>query len=175
MRQARRILVFGGARSGKSEYAEGLALAGGDRLIYLATAQAHDAEMEKRIAVHKSRRGREWQAVEEPVDVAGVLARFDNQETTILLDCLTLWLSNLMFSNSDLDHEVNKLIQAIEGFTGRLIIVSNELGMSIVPENALAREFRDGAGLLNQKVAAACDEVFFVAAGLPLRLKPTPL
>ena len=163
-------LVLGGARSGKSAYAERLAFAGG-AAHYLATAQAFDGEMTERIALHRARRGVGWRTTEEPLDLIGALGRLAGPETPVLVDCLTLWTSNLMFAERDLEAEGDALAARLATLPGAVIFVANEVGLGIVPDNALARRFRDAAGRLNQKIAAAADHVVFVAAGLPLVLK----
>ena len=170
-------LVLGGARSGKSSFAEQLCLdhcaqVKVDRAIYVATAEAGDHEMQRRIAVHRQRRGLAWQTLEEPLDLIGVISRQANPQQPILIDCLTLWLSNLMQKNRPIDQEGDDLLKV---FRGRalppVVMVSNEVGMGIVPDNKLARQFRDEAGRLNQKIAATANRVVLMAAGLPLSLK----
>ena len=167
-------LVLGGARSGKSAYAEGLAMGGafaGGAARYLATAQAFDDEMTERVNLHKSRRGAGWTTFEEPLDLVGALQRIAQPEIPVLVDCLTLWTSNLLFAERDLEAEGDALAGCLRGLNGTVIFVANEVGLGIVPDNALARRFRDAAGRLNQKIAAAADRVVFVAAGLPMILK----
>lgn len=167
-------LVLGGARSGKSAYAEGLAMGGafaGGTARYLATAQAFDDEMTERVNLHKSRRGAGWTTFEEPLDLVGALQRIAQPEIPVLVDCLTLWTSNLLFAERDLEAEGDALAGCLRGLKGTVILVANEVGLGIVPDNALARRFRDAAGRLNQKIAAAADRVVFVAAGLPMILK----
>lgn len=163
-------LVLGGARSGKSRYAEQL-LAGQAAPIYLATGQSFDDEMRQRIALHKERRGAQWQTIEEPLFLAGVLTRLSRRDNPILVDCLTLWLSNLMGVNADVSAACDHLLQALEALPGDVVLVSNEVGFGIVPGNKVARDFRDHAGILHQRIAAIADKVVFVAAGLPLILK----
>lgn len=163
-------LVLGGARSGKSRYAETLVEAAGEGL-YLATAQAFDGEMEERIRLHKERRGDLWTTHEEPLNLAQAIADKSGPNHMVLVDCLTLWLSNLMEAGKDIDAEAAKLCEALNTAKGPVVVVSNEVGMGIVPENALSRAFRDHQGRLNQAVAAAADKVVFVAAGLPLVMK----
>jgi adenosylcobinamide kinase/adenosylcobinamide-phosphate guanylyltransferase len=161
-------LVLGGARSGKSVYAESL-LAGRPEAVYLATAQAGDGEMAERIARHQARRGERWQTVEEPLDLAGALARHNGRP--VLVDCLTLWLSNLLLAEATVESAIDQLAASLPSLTGPVVFVANEVGLGIVPDNPLARAFRDHAGRLNQAVAAAAQRVVFVAAGLPLLLK----
>jgi adenosylcobinamide kinase / adenosylcobinamide-phosphate guanylyltransferase len=165
-------LILGGARSGKSRYAEQL-VESYDRGLYLATAQAvsDDREMAERIALHKKRRGDFWQTIEEPLDIANIITGEANAERPILVDCLTLWLSNLMFGERDLDAETVALTEALAQTKGPVVLVSNEVGLGIVPDNALARRFRDCAGRLNQVVAGSADRVVFMAAGLTMIMK----
>lgn len=164
-------LVLGGARSGKSRYAEGLAEGSGARCVYLATASAGDAEMGERIAHHRWRRGERWRTHEEPLALAATLEAVAEPGAVVLVDCLTLWLSNVMLGDLDVKKECGQLIAALSRLRGPVILVSNEVGLGIVPDNALARHFRDEAGRLNQAVAAAAQQVVFLAAGLPLVLK----
>jgi adenosylcobinamide kinase/adenosylcobinamide-phosphate guanylyltransferase len=161
-------LVLGGARSGKSRLAEAEITALPPPWLYLATAEARDAEMAARIARHRARRGEGWQSVEAPFDLAGSLCAAAGP---VLVDCLTLWLTNHLLAGSDLAAETDRLEAALAARRFPVWLVSNETGLGIVPENDLARRFRDEAGLLNQRVAACADRVLFVAAGLPLRLK----
>lgn len=163
-------LILGGARSGKTR--RGMALA--ERApspVYIATAQARDDEMAARIARHRQERGPQWRTVEAPLDLAGALATVTAQDTAILVDCLTLWLSNLMEAGRSPDDETARLIDVLARSYATVILVSNEVGLGIVPDNALARAFRDVQGRLNQRLAAMADHVEFVAAGLPLTLK----
>lgn len=165
---SRITLVLGGARSGKSSFAEGLARQHGGPRTYLATAEAFDDEMRQRIDRHRRQRaGDGWQTLEAPLDPAAVLPR----EGLVLIDCVTVWLGNLMHHGRDLPAEVAKFCAALEACPAEVIVVSNEVGLSIVPENAMARRFRDRQGLTNQALAAISDKVYFVAAGLPLKLK----
>ncbi|PKU21748.1 bifunctional adenosylcobinamide kinase/adenosylcobinamide-phosphate guanylyltransferase [Telmatospirillum siberiense] len=163
-------LVLGGARSGKSTYAESL-LTDVAQPVYLATARAGDGEMVDRIRLHRERRGAAWTTIEEPLDLVGTLSRHAHPDKAILVDCLTLWLSNLMLENADIGQEIDRLAQALPGLKGPVLFVANEVGLGIVPDNAMARAFRDHAGRLNQSLAARCQRVVFVAAGLPLLLK----
>jgi adenosylcobinamide kinase/adenosylcobinamide-phosphate guanylyltransferase len=164
-------LVLGGARSGKSRYAEALVEAAGDAALYLATAEAHDDEMRARIAAHRARRGPRWMTIEEPLDLAPRLLAEARRERPILVDCLTLWLSNLMLAGRDVTAASDGLVATLPRLAGPVVLVANEVGLGIVPENALARAFRDAAGQLNQRVAAAAEHVALMAAGLPLVLK----
>ena len=165
------LLVLGGARSGKSRHAQSRAEALDGELIYIATAQALDSEMGERISRHRLARGPRWRTVEEPLDLPDAIAGHAAPGTVLLVDCLTLWLSNLMLAERDADSAATYLARAVADAPGTLILVANEVGLGIVPDNALARRFRDAAGWLNQAVAARASEVIFVAAGLPLRLK----
>ena len=161
-------LILGGARSGKSAYAEQLIVSAAGGGVYLATAQARDAEMTARIAEHRTRRGNRWRTIEAPRDIVGPLR---SEAGPILVDCLTLWVSNLMEAGADLDTECDALGTCLDETNGPVVFVSNEVGLGIVPDNALARRFRDAAGKLNQRVAERAEQVVFVAAGLPMRLK----
>jgi adenosylcobinamide kinase/adenosylcobinamide-phosphate guanylyltransferase len=163
-------LVLGGARSGKSRHAEMLIEAHG-RGLYLATAEPGDAEMAERIAQHRARRGASWTTREEPLELAAALIRDARADRPILVDCLTLWLSNLMLAGRDLDGATHGLVDALGVLAGPVVLVSNEVGLGIVPDSALARRFRDAAGRLNQAVAGVCQQVVLVTAGLPLILK----
>jgi adenosylcobinamide kinase/adenosylcobinamide-phosphate guanylyltransferase len=164
-------LVLGGARSGKSRHAEQLALASGLAPVYVATAQALDGEMARRIAAHRERRGAAWQTIEEPLDLVGMLRRACAPERIVLVDCLTLWLTNLMVAERDVEAESAQLLRALPGRSGPLVLVSNEVGQGITPDNAMARRFIDHAGWLHQGIAEQADAVVFMTAGLPHRLK----
>ena len=164
-------LVLGGARSGKSRFAEGLIAGHAGRAVYLATAQAGDAEMAERIRRHRARRGDGWTTIEEPLELPRALASATRDNAAVLVDCLTLWLSNLMAADRDVEREARSLAESLPGLGAPVVFVSNEVGLGIVPDNALARTFRDHAGLLHQAVATAADRVYFVAAGLPLLIK----
>jgi adenosylcobinamide kinase/adenosylcobinamide-phosphate guanylyltransferase len=165
------VLLLGGARSGKSRLAQARAEAEAGDLVYLATGQPFDAEMAERIARHQSERGPRWRTVEVPLDLAEAIERESVSGRVLLVDCLTLWLSNVMLGDHDVSAANGRLLEALARSAGTVLLVSNEVGMGIVPENALARRFRDEAGRLNQRVAAAADEVLLVAAGLTVRLK----
>jgi len=164
------ILVTGGARSGKSTRAEARARAFPGRPVYVATAEALDAEMRERIAKHRARRGNEWLECETPLELVTALAKTDGQGAR-LVDCLTLWLSNLMHAERDWEREAILLAEMLARQNSPVVLVTNEVGLGIVPDNALARRFRDAAGILNQMVARVADEVEFVVAGLPMRVK----
>jgi adenosylcobinamide kinase / adenosylcobinamide-phosphate guanylyltransferase len=168
----RLTLVLGGARSGKSRYAESLVMALPSPWLYVATADARDSEMAERVAVHQGRRGPSWTTVETPRDIAGALAA--NANTPALVDCLTLWLSNVLLADADVDAEIEHLDGALARAAAPIVLVANEVGSGIVPDNALGRRFRDLQGLLNQRMAARVDRVFLVVAGLPLTLKGSP-
>ena len=165
------ILITGGARSGKSRFAETQALAMTGRAVYIATAEAHDAEMAARIAEHQARRGDEWHTVAAPIALVDALKATEG-DAPRLVDCLTLWLSNWMLGELDWHTATEALCQEIAAAQTPIVLVTNEVGGGIVPENKLARRYRDAAGQMNQMVAAVCDEVYLVAAGCPLRVKP---
>lgn len=182
-----RTLVFGGARSGKSAYAERLAGAAGKEVVYIATASAGDGEMALRIGHHRAQRPPEWHTVEEPLALGAALQTWCAPQRLVLVDCLTLWLSNLLFADgadypdvgeivlpARFGQERAQLLHALANAGGDLILVSNEVGMGIVPWGAISRCFADEAGRLNQSVAALCDRAVLVAAGLPLVLKGGP-
>jgi adenosylcobinamide kinase/adenosylcobinamide-phosphate guanylyltransferase len=171
MMSGRTTLVLGGARSGKSAFAERLVGEARATLIYLATATAGDDEMRDRIAHHRARRGDGWQTIEEPLALVDALARTDGTDAAILVDCLTLWLSNLMHAGKDVEAETRQLAALLRDARGDIVLVSNEVGLGLVPETSLGRAFRDAQGRLNQAVAAAVTNVAFVAAGLPIWLK----
>ncbi len=179
-----RTLVFGGARSGKSAYAEQLASASGKEVVYFATAAAGDAEMTARIAQHRAQRPQHWRTIEETLALAAALAEWRAPQRLVLVDCLTLWLSNLMFSEGTQYPDIGMielparfheqraaLLDELAVDRGDVVLVSNEVGMGIVPWGAVTRSYADEAGRLNQSVAAVCDRVAFIAAGLPLKLK----
>lgn len=166
------IFVLGGARSGKSRFAEERtrAFAARER-VYVATAECRDEEMESRIVLHRLRRGADWRTIEAPHRLVEALSAEMRDDRVILVDCLTLWLTNRLLADADLDADGDRLAAALGTASGPVVLVSNEVGLSIVPDNALARRFRDEAGRLNQKIAAVAQEAWFVAAGLPLKLK----
>jgi len=165
-------LVLGGARSGKSRHGEALIAAWPGRRVYLATARPGDSEMAARIAAHRARRGADWQTVEEPLDLTGALARGCAPERAVLVECLTLWLANLLDAGRDPDRETDRLIAALPDLAGPVVFISNEVGLGIVPDNPLGRRFVDAAGRLHQALAAAAASVIYVTAGLALPLKP---
>jgi adenosylcobinamide kinase/adenosylcobinamide-phosphate guanylyltransferase len=170
MIHAATTLVLGGARSGKSRFAEDLVCASGLARVYVATAEAGDGEMRERIAHHRERRGAEWRTVEEPLRLTEAISREALNDRILLVDCLTLWLSNLMQVERDIARETDLLIDALQS-AAPIVLVSNEVGLGLVPETPLGRRFRDEQGRLNQRVAAAVPNVAFIAAGLPLWLK----
>jgi adenosylcobinamide kinase / adenosylcobinamide-phosphate guanylyltransferase len=162
--------LLGGARSGKSAHAERLITDHPAPWIYIATAQSFDDEMSERIALHQTRRGEGWETVEAPHDLVGALEVVPDQRP-ILVDCLTLWLTNRMLADANLESECERLEQVLAASRGPWFVVSNEVGLGIVPDNQLARRFRDAAGRLNQRIAARADYVLFMVAGLPMRVK----
>ncbi|WP_066674365.1 bifunctional adenosylcobinamide kinase/adenosylcobinamide-phosphate guanylyltransferase [Sphingomonas sp. CCH18-H6] len=172
-RKALRVLtlILGGARSGKSSRAQALAESLADTRVYLATAQAFDDEMADRIARHRADRGAGWRTVEAPVDLPRAVADEGRPGRVLLIDCLTLWTSNLMHAEIDVAAAGDALIAALSAAACPVVMVSNEVGLGIVPDNALARRFRDAAGRLHQQVAERADHVEFMVAGLPMRLK----
>ncbi|HEY0960234.1 MAG TPA: bifunctional adenosylcobinamide kinase/adenosylcobinamide-phosphate guanylyltransferase [Novosphingobium sp.] len=165
------LFVLGGARSGKSRYAQQRAEALGRKRLYIATAQAFDDEMRARITRHRADRDKNWETVEVQIDLASIITDRSAPDTVMLIDCLTLWTTNLILADHDIRAATLALTNAIARADGPVILVANEVGLGIVPDNALARRFRDEAGLINQQVAASTAEVQFIAAGLPLRLK----
>ncbi|HSK39279.1 MAG TPA: bifunctional adenosylcobinamide kinase/adenosylcobinamide-phosphate guanylyltransferase [Arenibaculum sp.] len=169
--EPRKILVLGGARSGKTRHALHLAERTAGPLAYLATAEARDGEMRERIARHRAERGPRWRTVEEPLDLVGAIGRHADAEGAVLVDCLTLWLGNLMEAGLDAQAEGRHLAESLSALPGRILLVSNEVGLGIVPDNALARRFRDEAGRLHQALAARADHVVFMVAGLPMTVK----
>ena len=190
MTQAQRSLIFGGARSGKSAHAEQLAAATGKAVIYVATAGAgehKDSEMQERIALHQQRRQQQhpdWRTVQEPLALGKAIREHSTADNLLLVDCLTVWLSNLLFSGQNDYPEVGRitppprfvqeradLLEALRTLPGEIVLVSNEVGLGIVPMGAISRWFVDEAGRLNQAIAAQCERVQWVAAGLPLYLK----
>jgi adenosylcobinamide kinase/adenosylcobinamide-phosphate guanylyltransferase len=170
----RSVLVIGAARSGKSRYALALAEATAPERLYLAAAEAGDAEMAVRIANHRRERGDGWRTREEPLDLAAALRVEARPGRVVLVDCLTLWLGNLMLAGRDIEAQISELTNVLSDLGGPAALVANEVGAGVVPATALGRAFRDWQGRLNQQAAAACDAVVAVVAGLPTQLKPAP-
>ena len=162
-------LVLGGARSGKSAYAESLFAESG--CVYVATAVAFDDEMRERISRHRSRRDDRWTTVEAPVDLGGALCAHARSAPGVLVDCLTVWLGNLMHAGCDIDREAQTLLESLAGLEGPIVFVANEVGLGVVPDNPMARAFRDHAGRLNQALAARAHRVVLVTAGIPFAIK----
>ena len=168
----RHVLVLGGARSGKTAFAEALAIRSGAKPAYLATAEALDAEMRDRVATHKAGRAERFTTIEEPLALSDALLRASADHDVVLVDCLTLWITNLLMANEDVSKAVSELgATLVQLKSAKVILVSNEVGMGIVPDNAMARTFRDLAGAAHQRLAEICDDVYFVVAGLPMTLK----
>jgi len=165
--------VTGGAKSGKSSFALNEAAKHEGQKAFIATAEALDEEMVNRIEKHKGERGEGWDTYEEPLQIAETIAKLADRYSVIVLDCLTLWLSNALHRNADIEHEMENFLNMLRNKKpgSHIYIVSNEVGTGIVPENRLAREFRDLAGAMNQKVAGASDEVFMMVAGIPVKIK----
>jgi adenosylcobinamide kinase/adenosylcobinamide-phosphate guanylyltransferase len=161
--------VLGGARSGKSRYAETIIAAFAPPWAYVATADAGDEEMAARIAAHRSRRGSQWKTMEAPHELGEALILC--QRLPVLVDCLTLWLSNLLLAEADIDKEIARFESALDAAMAPVVLVSNEVGSGIVPEHPLGRQFRDWQGVLNQRMAARADDVILMVAGLPLTIK----
>jgi adenosylcobinamide kinase/adenosylcobinamide-phosphate guanylyltransferase len=165
------VFITGGVRSGKSSFVLKEASKIPSKKVYIATAEALDEEMRERIEDHKRKRGRDWDTYEEPIKIADVIKNIKDQYSVIVIDCLTLWLSNLFLNNKNVEKEIEYFCCSLSTVHCPLFIVSNEVGMGIVPENKMARNFRDMAGILNQKVAKISDEVYVVVAGIPLKIK----
>ena len=165
----RNVLVLGGARSGKSRYAEAIAAGHEGQKVYVATAEPGDAEMAARIAHHKARRDAGWTTIEAPLDIAPALET--HSASFVLVDCITLWLTNMLLARRDIAPEVERLASVLSRRHGPTVLVSNEVGFGIVPDNELARRFRDEAGLAHQRLAKICDEVVLMVAGLPMKFK----
>lgn len=167
------IFITGGARSGKSSFALGEASKAGGRRAFVATLEPMDDEMRKRVELHRDERGEGWETLEEPLKLAELFKELQGEYEVAVVDCLTLWLSNVMREGRGVSAEIDALAEAIDEAAKamRLYVVSNEVGMGIVPENEMAREFRDHAGILNQRVADIADEVFLMASGIPVRIK----
>jgi adenosylcobinamide kinase/adenosylcobinamide-phosphate guanylyltransferase len=172
---ARHVLVLGGARSGKSRYAQTLAEQSGLAPTLVATATAGDEEMAARIARHRAERDSRWATLEEPRDLASLLAREARPDRVLVVDCLTLWLANATFGDADIEAETRALCAAVAGAGGPVVLVSNEIGLGLVPETPLGRRFRDDQGRLNQALATVCDTVVLIVAGQPVQVKPAAL
>ena len=171
----RHVLVLGGARAGKTAFAESLALRSGSTPAYLATAEVLDGEMRDRVASHQAGRAGQFATIEEPLALSKTLLKAARQHDVILVDCLTLWITNLLISGENVSSQVERLGQTLGELTDtRIILVSNEVGLGIVPDNAMARTFRDLAGSAHQRLAEICDDVYFIVAGLPMTLKGEP-
>ena len=168
----KKALILGGARSGKSTYAEKLAIDTGRPKLYIATATRLDDEMNARIDHHIARRDNSWQTIEETIKIASIITDKNWRDHVILVDCLTLWMSNLMFAEGeDIAKRRNELCDAVKASAAKVILVTNEVGLGIVPMHPVSRRFRDEAGWLHQALAQVCDTVAFMAAGLPMHLK----
>lgn len=161
--------ILGGAKSGKSHYAETCIMHYPSPWIYLATGRAWDDEMQHKIIEHQSRRGKGWETIEEPIDIPVALKNLTKQP--VLIDCLTLWLTNLMMEKCDISVETDRLIEGLLAYSGDIVLVSNEVGQGIIPMNPMARSFINHAGIIHQKIAAIADSFTFVVAGYPLPLK----
>lgn len=164
-------LITGGAKSGKTSHALSLAEAAGKRRLYLATAQGLDDEMRERIARHKDERAQGWDTIEEPLEISLVLSELDSKYDSVLLDCMTLWITNLMCASEDIGAKVSALLGALAEVKAEVIVVTNEVGLGIVPSNKMAREFRDHAGAANKAVAALADKVIMTVSGIPVQIK----
>ena len=167
---ARTTLILGGARSGKSLFAENM-FEQYEQKTYLATALAHDAEMKKRIEEHQTRRSLKWETIEEPIEIASIISDHSQKDCPLLIDCLTLWAINLLSSGGSHRKEVKQLLDALEESVAPLVMVSNEIGLGVIPENELSRQFVDLQGEINQAVAKVSDSVILVTAGLPIVMK----
>ena len=170
--------ILGGARSGKSQFAEDLAIklfqnkdSSPTKLVYVATADGFDKEMRERINQHKARRGPEWELYDAPIELPSTIQSIDSSNTIFLVDCISIWTTNLLINGLDTDSYKNDLIQSISLLAGRIILVSSETGLGIVPDNKISRQFRDANGLINQSIARAADSVFFLIAGIPQKIK----
>jgi len=175
MNSTEKILVLGGCRSGKSDHALNLAENMGSRRIFVATCVPHDDEMRNRVKRHQAERSDAWQTLEVPVDLSGAIADHSPLADVILVDCLTLWLNNLLMETEDVEgirEHIDQLAQAVQNAPNAIVLVSNEVGAGIVPENRLARLYRDLAGWTNQAMAAVCDRVIWTVAGIPVTIKP---
>lgn len=178
MSEPENMLVLGGCRSGKSRFARNYAETGDKRKVFIATLMPQDEEMKQRVKRHQQERGSQWSTVEAPVTLAEVIEDHASQHTLLLVDCLTLWISNLFMEGHDIDsiqQQSSRLCESIQASPGQIVLVSNEVGSGIVPDTRLGRDFRDAAGFVNQQVAAASDTVILVTAGIPRVIKGKPL
>ena len=165
------LLVLGGAKSGKSDYALEYCNACNEKKYYIATAQAFDDEMEKKIQAHKEERDNTWTTINAPTDLCGIIEKYSKNDTILLIDCLTMWLSNLLLQDASVKTEIDILLSFVAKTNNKIVFVSNEVGMGLVPDTPLGRKFRDAQGILNKQLAKKSDKVVFVASGLPLTLK----
>lgn len=165
------FFILGGARSGKSRFALQRASEFSGKKAYIATAQALDDEMKERIDKHKKERSGDWTTFEEPINISGIIKDVHKKYDVIIIDCLTLWLSNLMLAGSNIEKELELFISSLTDVHCSIFIVSNEVGLGIVPDNAIARKFRDLSGYVNQRIAETADEVYLAAAGIPIKIK----
>ena len=175
--RARKVVVItGGARSGKSRFAQELAKSGGEDVVFIATAAVRDEEMRKRIERHQRARPPQWQTIEEEIDLVGAIETQGGEPKTIIIDCITLWLSNLIERGDEderIRQQANRFNESLQRSPHSIILVTNEVGSGIVPDNPLARRFRDLAGEVNQILASSAQELYLMAAGVPLRLEPS--
>ena len=165
------LFVLGGAKSGKSDYALTYVEACSENKIYIATAQAFDKEMHLKIQAHQDQRDNTWTTLNAPIDLCGAIAEHATSDNIVLIDCLTMWLSNLLLEDADIEKEIDALLTLLSAIKTKIVFVSNEVGMGIVPDNALGRAFRDAQGTLNKHIANHCNKAVFIASGLPLTLK----
>lgn len=169
------IFITGGARSGKSDFAQDMAEKIEGKRLFLATAQAFDEEMEERIQKHREQRGNRWNTIEEPLYIGNAIRSVLGQYKTILVDCLTVWMSNLLMEYPNQNEKISEIVDdfffSLDELEEKIIIVSNEVGMGIVPDNKLARDYRDRLGFLNQRMAGRADEVYALLSGIPVRVK----
>jgi adenosylcobinamide kinase/adenosylcobinamide-phosphate guanylyltransferase len=165
------VLVLGGARSGKTAFAESLTLRTGKFPAYLATAEILDAEMRERVQLHREQRAARFHTIEEPIELSEAIRAAAEAHDAILVDCLTLWITNLIMADRNVADAVDELVETLAAVQASVILVSNEVGLGIVPDNAMARMFRDLAGAAHQRLAEICDEAYFIVAGLPITLK----
>ncbi|MEZ5691932.1 MAG: bifunctional adenosylcobinamide kinase/adenosylcobinamide-phosphate guanylyltransferase [Rickettsiales bacterium] len=165
--------IIGGARSGKSWHAEQIAISRGKKKIYIATAEPIDEEIKNRILLHQKRRGSEWITTESPIELPKQVENLSNSDNLLLIDCLTLWINNLLYNNKNVTRYTNNLIESLKKTQSDVIIVSNEVGIGITPDNQIARQFRDYAGILHQQIAEISNSVILMVAGIPMVIKDT--